>query len=75
MSTLPWKTKNRGNLNLNREIKKAAIALRQVHRLKRPDAIIAATAQPLQATLYTNDLKLLGLPRLSAQALPLIELA
>lgn len=60
-------------LELNRDIKTSAIALRRQSRLKLPDAIIAATAQHLQAVLLTNDLKLLDLPHLTTQALRLLD--
>ncbi len=42
-------------IDATREIKDAAIALRKQYRLKLPDALIAATAQTLKATLITND--------------------
>lgn len=58
-------------VDLNREIKQSAIALRRQYRLKLPDAVVAATAQQLKAELFTNDLKLLNIPTLSAKALPL----
>jgi predicted nucleic acid-binding protein len=58
-------------IELNRDIKTSAIALRRQHRLKLPDALIVATAQYLDAELLTNDAKLLGLPNLSARSLPL----
>lgn len=58
-------------VELNQEIKIAAIALRREYRLKLPDAVVAATAQHLKAELFTNDLKLLNMPRLSTKALPL----
>lgn len=58
-------------IDLNREIKTSAIALRRQYRLKLPDALIAATAQHLQADLYSNDLKMLAVPLLSAKALML----
>jgi predicted nucleic acid-binding protein len=60
-------------VDLNREIKASAVALRRAHRLKLPDAIIAATAQYVRAVLLTNDLKLLSLPMLAVRAVPLIE--
>lgn len=58
-------------VELNREIKQSAIALRRQYRLKLPDAIVAATAQQLKAELFTNDFKLLNIPALSTKALPL----
>jgi predicted nucleic acid-binding protein len=42
-------------VDATREIKDSAIALRKQYRLKLPDALIAATAQTLKATLITND--------------------
>ncbi len=58
-------------IDLNRNIKQSAIALRRQYRLKLPDAVVAATAQHLKAELFTNDLKMLGIPLLSAKALML----
>lgn len=52
-------------------IKFNTIDLRQQYRLKLPDAIIAATALSLEATLLTNDLKLTKLGRIQAQSLVL----
>jgi predicted nucleic acid-binding protein len=52
-------------------VKKVAIQLRREHQLKLPDAIVAATALSLGATLITNDAKLLRLPSLSARELRL----
>jgi len=42
-------------IDATREIKDSAIALRKQYRLKLPDALIAATAQTLNATPITND--------------------
>ena len=42
-------------IDANREIKDLAISLRRQYRLKLPDALIAATARALKATLLTND--------------------
>jgi predicted nucleic acid-binding protein len=58
-------------ISLSESVKKLAIALRREHQLKLPDAIVAATALSLGATLVTNDAKLLRLPGLSAQQLVL----
>ena len=58
-------------IDLNRNIKQSAIALRRQYRLKLPDAVVAATAQHLKAELFTNDLKMLSIPLLSAKALTL----
>ena len=56
---------------LSQEIKQSAIALRRQYRVKLPDAVVAATAQHLKAELFTNDLKMLDIPLLSAKALTL----
>jgi predicted nucleic acid-binding protein len=58
-------------LDLAESIKQTAINLRKQNRLKLPDAIIAATALDLNATLLTNDLKLTQVPTLNVQSLPL----
>lgn len=42
-------------IDATREIKDSAITLRKQYRLKLPDALIAATARTLKATLITND--------------------
>lgn len=42
-------------VDLNSEIKKIAIELRQKYKVKTPDAIIAATAKYLQLHLLTAD--------------------
>jgi predicted nucleic acid-binding protein len=52
-------------------IKTMAIALRKQHWLKLLDAIIAATAQSLNALLPTNDLKLSNLGVIKTQSMPL----
>jgi predicted nucleic acid-binding protein len=48
-------------IDLTSEIKKEVIALRRSIKYKLPDCIIAATAVVLNATLITDDLKLLHL--------------
>jgi predicted nucleic acid-binding protein len=58
-------------IGLSESVKKLAILLRREHQLKLPDAIVAATALSLGATLITNDAKLLRLPGLSSQGLEL----
>ena len=54
-------------------VRDAAIRLRREHRLKLPDAIIAATALVLDAELLTNDARLLRIPGLRARALALSD--
>jgi len=58
-------------IGLSESVKKQVILLRREHQLKLPDAIVAATALNLGATLITNDAKLLRLPNLSSQELDL----
>jgi predicted nucleic acid-binding protein len=58
-------------LNLTESIKKIAIDLRKQNRLKLPDAVIAATALNLGATLLTNDFKLTQISTLKVQSLSL----
>ena len=60
-------------IGLNEEVKTLAIRLRKQYSLKLPDAIIAATALSLGASLLTNDSRLLQLPELRSQALALKE--
>lgn len=58
-------------LELSPAIKQAAIRLRSEHRLKLPDAIIAATALCLPAQLLSNDVKLVNLTCVSVKSLAL----
>ncbi len=58
-------------LGMDESIKRMAIALRKQYRLKLPDAIIATTAQSLNALLLTNDLKLSTIATLQTQPLPI----
>jgi predicted nucleic acid-binding protein len=60
-------------VNLNSEIKRFAIELRRVRKLKLPDAIIVATAMAINAELLTNDQKLQLIPGVIVRALPLKE--
>jgi predicted nucleic acid-binding protein len=58
-------------IGLTEAVKKLAIRMRRVHQLKLPDAIVVATALSLDATLHTNDAKLLRIPALVSQELRL----
>lgn len=58
-------------VELSLEIKHRAIALRRQYKLKLPGAVIAATTSCLNAKLLTNDGRLLGIPLLTAESLPL----
>ena len=52
-------------------VKTHAVEIRKRFSLKLPDAIIAATAQAPDATLVTNDQRILALPELHTQSLRL----
>lgn len=55
-------------VEIENNIKKLAIAFRRNYRLKLPDAIVAATAKSLNATLLTNDRKLTNLTEINAES-------
>ena len=55
--------------DLTPSVKHHAVSLRKQFGLKLPDAIVAATALALEATLLTNDQRLLALSDVSTQAL------
>jgi hypothetical protein len=59
-------------VGIESNIKELAIALRKQYRLKLPDAIIAATAQSLNATLFTNDVRLANLPGINIQSIQIL---
>lgn len=56
-------------VDLSKEIKQRTIDIRRQHRLKLPDAMVAATAYSLNAELWTNDIKLLTIMGSSAKGL------
>jgi len=58
-------------VDLNEEVRDLAIDLRKAHRLKLPDAIVAATAISLNAQLMTNDAKLQRVPGLNCESIEL----
>ena len=55
--------------DLTQSVKHHAVDLRKRFGLKLPDAIVAATALALEATLLTNDQRLLVLADIPAQTL------
>lgn len=55
-------------VELDALVREAAIRLRRQHRLKLPDAVIAASAIVHDAVLLTNDQQLLTIPSLRSQA-------
>lgn len=59
-------------VGLDGNIKELAIAFRKNYRLRLADAIIAATAQSLNAVLLTNDLRLANLTEITVQSLPIL---
>jgi len=59
-------------VGIESNIKELAIALRKQYRLKLPDAIIAATAQSLNATLFTNDVRLANLSGINIQSIQIL---
>lgn len=58
-------------IELDAQVKEHTVRLRRAHRLRLPDAIIAASAQVFDATLLTNDQRLLTLPDVRSQPLEL----
>ncbi|HAA28318.1 MAG TPA: PIN domain nuclease [Cyanobacteria bacterium UBA8553] len=59
-------------VGIESSIKELAIALRKQYRLRLPDAIIAAIAQSLNATLFTNDVRLANLVGVNAQSVQIL---
>lgn len=53
-------------------IKELAITFRKNHKLRLPDAIIAATAKSLNATLLTNDIRLANLTEIRTQSVKIL---
>lgn len=62
-------------VDINAPIKDGVVGIRRNTRLKLPDAIIAATALVLDATLLTNDTRLLEIPGVKARPVGLIPRA
>jgi hypothetical protein len=59
-------------VELESSIKDLAITFRKQYRLRLPDAIIAATAQVLKATLFTNDVRLANLAEINTQSVQIV---
>jgi predicted nucleic acid-binding protein len=55
-------------VNLDETVKNQAIALRQRHRLKLPDAIVCATALATNSTLLSNDAQLARVTEITVEA-------
>ena len=60
-------------VELEEQIKEITVRLRRAHRLRLPDASIAASALSHQATLLTNDQRLLAIPGLQSKSLELMH--
>lgn len=60
-----------GIIELDGLVKIHTVRLRREHRLRLPDAIVAASALACDATLLTNDRRLLALPTVRSQAMEL----
>lgn len=60
-------------IELDAQIRETTISLRREHRLKLPDALIAACAIHFDAVLLTNDQRLGNIPGLKFQTLELKE--
>ncbi|MGD1702809.1 PIN domain-containing protein [Dapis sp. BLCC M229] len=59
-------------VGIESQIKDLAIALRKSYRLKLPDAIVAATAQLLNAKLFTNDARLINLSEIKTESVQIL---
>ncbi|CAK0740434.1 hypothetical protein CCP3SC15_100020 [Gammaproteobacteria bacterium] len=55
-------------VELDASVRDASIHLRRQHRLKLPDAVIAASALVHDAILLTNDQRLLTIPNVRARS-------
>lgn len=60
-------------VGLEEQIKEITVRLCRAHRLRLPDAIIAASALAHQATLLTHDQRLLAIPGLQSESLGLMH--
>lgn len=59
-------------VDIDNNIKKLTIAFRKQYRLRLPDTIIAATAKSLNATLFTNDVRLANLTEINIQSVQIV---
>jgi predicted nucleic acid-binding protein len=58
-------------IGIDNNIKNLTITLRKQYRLRLPDAIISATAQSLDAILFTNDIRLTHITEINTQSVEL----
>lgn len=59
-------------IGIDSNIKNLTIAFRKQYKLRLPDAIIAATAKSLNATLFTNDVTLVNLTEINTQSVQIV---
>ncbi|AVH70298.1 type II toxin-antitoxin system VapC family toxin [Nostoc sp. 'Lobaria pulmonaria (5183) cyanobiont'] len=59
-------------IGIDSNIKNLTIAFRKQYKLRLPDAIIAATAKSLNATLFTNDVRLVNLTEVNTQSVQIV---
>jgi predicted nucleic acid-binding protein len=59
-------------VGIDNNIKNLTVALRKQYKLRLPDAIIAATAQRLNAMLFTNDVKLNNVTQINTQTVQIV---
>lgn len=59
-------------VGIEENIKALAISFRKQYKLKLPDAIIVATAKSLNATLFTNDIRLANLTEINTQSVQIM---
>ncbi len=59
-------------IGIDSNIKNLTIAFRKQYKLRLPDAIIAATAKSLNATLFTNDVRLVNLTEINTQSVQIV---
>ncbi|MEH2277971.1 MAG: type II toxin-antitoxin system VapC family toxin [Nostoc sp.] len=59
-------------IGIDSNIKNLTIAFRKQYKLRLPDAIIVATAKSLNATLFTNDIRLVNLTEINTQSVQIV---
>ncbi|MBD2521246.1 type II toxin-antitoxin system VapC family toxin [Nostoc sp. FACHB-133] len=59
-------------VGIDNNIKKLTIAIRKQYKLRLPDAIIVASAKSLNATLFTNDIRLANLTEINTQSVQIL---
>ncbi|WP_265274322.1 PIN domain-containing protein [Nostoc sp. KVJ3] len=59
-------------VGVDNNIKNLTIEFRKQYRLRLPDAIIVATAKSLNATLFTNDVRLTNLTEINTQSVQIV---